>query len=111
MGPTYGDRLLAAIHAWQTDHGLPVSDVWSLKGWRTVLADGPRGLVKIGSAGLGVRRLQRTLNATGRVQLRTNGVFDAATVAAVRQWQSSAKQEVTGVLTSAQWKVLQTGRK
>lgn len=110
-GPVNGNyaSLLDAVHAWQEAHGMPVSDYWSRKNWMSILADGSRQVVKIGSAGRGVRRLQRALNASGHVRLGVKGVFDAGTDAAVRVWQKRAGVEVTGVVSAKQWLALQQG--
>ena len=108
---TYGAKLVAAVRAWQAAHGLPESDSWSRKAWMSLLADGARPVVKIGSAGSQVRRLQRALNASDHGALAVTGVFDPATRATVRVWQAKAGVEVTGVVSSRQWRALQAGRR
>lgn len=103
--------LTASVHAWQEAHDMPVSDYWSPRNWMSLLADGPTPVVKIGSAGSDVRRLQRALNASGPAAIRVRGVFDTGTQAAVRRWQRGADVAVTGVVSSRQWQVLQSGRR
>jgi peptidoglycan hydrolase-like protein with peptidoglycan-binding domain len=99
------------VHDWQQAHGMPVSDAWSPRNWMSLLADGPTPVVKIGSAGGDVRRLQRALNASGHAALPVRGVFDTGTQAAVRRWQRAADVAITGVVARRQWQVLQSGRR
>jgi len=106
---TFNDRLLDAVHTWQGDHGLPVSDTWTVRAWMTLLADGSRPVVKVGSAGSQVRRLQRALNAGTSARLPLTGVANTATITALRAWQDDADVKVTGVLSPRQWRKLQKG--
>ena len=66
---------------------------------------------KVGSAGPGVRRVQRALNAAGTPRLAVTGVYDAATDAAVRAWQQKNDLPVTGVVAQNSWKRLQAGHR
>ncbi len=109
LNGTYGPRLITAIQAWQTAHGMPASDYWSRKNWMSLLADGPRPVAKVGSAGPQVRRIQRALNASTLTSLKVTGVYDATTAAAVRTWQAKVDASVTGVLSARQWLTLQAG--
>ncbi|MFN8193063.1 MAG: DUF1906 domain-containing protein [Nocardioidaceae bacterium] len=109
LNGTYGPRLVEAVHAWQTAHGMTVSDYWSRKNWMSLLADGTRPVAKFGSAGPQVRRIQRALNASTLASLTVTGTYDAATVAAVRTWQARVDASVTGVLSGRQWLTLQAG--
>ena len=98
----YDDKLIAAVRAWQADHGMLVKDGWSRRNWMSLVAAGPRNLVKFGSAGAAVRRLQRALNATGHAQLNVRGVFNKNTDAAVRAWQKRRGFTTSGVVTATQ---------
>jgi peptidoglycan hydrolase-like protein with peptidoglycan-binding domain len=106
----YAGATLDAVHTWQSRRGMAVTDTWSRRNWISLLAAGPRQLVKFGSAGPEVRRLQRALNATGAVRLRVRGVFDARTDDATRAWQRQVGLRVTGVVTNGHWNALRTGR-
>ena len=77
----------------------------------TLLADGARPVVKVGSAGSAVRRLQRALTASGHVSVPAGGVYDTDTRAAVRLWQSAVDLQVTGVMSAKHWEILQSGRR
>jgi hypothetical protein len=98
-----------AVGSWQQAHGFKVTTTWQRKHWTALLAQGARPVVKIGSAGEGVHRLQRALNAAGTPRLAVTGVFDATTDAAVRTWQQQAGLPVTGVIAPRSWKQLQAG--
>lgn len=102
-----------ATNAWQSQHGFAVSPTWSRSNWMSLLAAGDRPVVKYGSAGPAVRRVQRALNAVAdRSQpLAATGVFDAATTVAVKAWQQSVGVQVSGVVGRQSWKALAAGRR
>jgi peptidoglycan hydrolase-like protein with peptidoglycan-binding domain len=76
----------------------------------TLLAAGDRKIIKFGSAGPEVRRVQRTLNAAALGKpVKTNGVFDSATNAAVRTWQAKVGLRVSGVISAESWDKLGAG--
>jgi peptidoglycan hydrolase-like protein with peptidoglycan-binding domain len=79
----------------------------------SLLAAGDRPVVKYGSAGPAVRRVQRALNAVAdRSQpLTATGVFDAATTIAVKDWQRSVGVQASGVVGTQSWKALAAGRR
>ena len=63
LGGSFTPQLLTAVQAWQTRTGFPVQQVWSRKNWATLFAAGAQPVLKFGSAGPDVRRVQRALNA------------------------------------------------
>ena len=76
------------------------------------LSSGAEPTVKVGSAGPAVRMLQRTLNARSRqARLPVSGTFDAATDAALREWQAKVGLEVSGVAGVDDWALLRAGRR
>ncbi len=99
----------AAIGAWQRAHGFKVKSKWQPKHWVALLSVGARTVAKVGSAGTGVARLQRSLNAATTSRLAITGVYDAPTDAAVRAWQSQVGLPMTGVVAGNSWKSLQRG--
>jgi peptidoglycan hydrolase-like protein with peptidoglycan-binding domain len=105
----YGARLRAAIARWQTARGFEPSTTWSRPHWVAALSHGPRRIIKFGSAGPAVRRLQRALNADG-ASLAINGVFGPATDKALKAWQTSMGLNPTGVAADATWWRLNVGR-
>jgi peptidoglycan hydrolase-like protein with peptidoglycan-binding domain len=90
--------------------GVPTSGVLTARTWTSLLSQGSDPLVKYGSGGRAVRRLQRALNAATDAGLAVDGVFAKAELRAVKgyQWQSGA--ESTGVVTPASWRQLRHGR-
>ena len=78
--------------------------------WGRLLTMGPTPLVKIGSASHAVRRVQRALNAVGDGGLEVTGVFDPATTAAVRAYQSARGLPANGVVALDTWTELTNGR-
>lgn len=90
--------------------GLPTDGVLGSRTWTSLLSQGGRPLVKYGSGGDAVRRLQRTLNAAIGADLEVDGVFAAAELRAVRHYQRETGREPTGVVTGAMWQQLGDGR-
>jgi peptidoglycan hydrolase-like protein with peptidoglycan-binding domain len=67
-------------------------------------------VVKFGSIGRAVRRLQRTLNAaTPGTDLRVTGVFAEKTDQALRGWQIAAGRRSSGVANAGTWAALASG--
>lgn len=109
----YNARTQDAAQAFQAKRGFPVSTTWSRRNWMSLLVAGDRPVVKYGSAGPAVRRVQRALNAiTDRATpLRATGVFDATTTIAVKAWQKSVGIEQSGVVGSVSWKAFAAGQR
>ena len=106
----YSPATIEAARAWQKQRGLPVSDTWDRTDWVTLLVAGPRAIVKFGSAGTEVRRIQRALNAAARgTRLDVTGVFAAATDKALRDYQARVGLTVSGVAAPPTWKALRAG--
>ncbi len=108
-GQYTGDTVKAA-KAWQVKRGFRATNGWTKSHWATLYAAGPRPALKTGSHGDDVLRLQRALNAVypaGR--LKSTGVYDASTLAAVRGYQQAVRVPVTGIANYRTWKKLRTG--
>lgn len=106
----YRARTIAAVRAWQQHYGFAASDQWNRKNWMSLLTHGSMTLLKYGSAGEAVRRLQRALNAADPATgLVTDGVFRASTVTALKTYQARTKRSATGVVTSDTWRDLFAG--
>ena len=110
----FGPRVVAAANAWQSKRGMPVQPVWSRRNWVSLLSAGDTPVVKFGSTGSAVRRVQRALSVAGSdataKAVRATGVFDAQTDKALRAWQKRVGVAVSGVAAGKTWQVLQAGK-
>ncbi len=78
--------------------------------WVALLARGPQPLVKFGSVGDPVRRLQRALTAALGKRVKVDGALSQATQRAVLRYQRKAGLPATGVVTDEVWARLNSGR-
>jgi peptidoglycan hydrolase-like protein with peptidoglycan-binding domain len=67
-------------------------------------------VLKYGSVGEGVRRVQRAMNAAVDARLPITGVYDRATVQAVRAYQHAVRTAPNGVVADPTWAQLAVGR-
>lgn len=86
------------------------SGVLTRASWTALLSKGRTPLVKYGSGGEPVRRLQRALDASGKAGLEVDGVFARKELRAVRHFQARTGLPRTGVVTDRVWHRLQRGR-
>ncbi|WP_372736407.1 glycoside hydrolase domain-containing protein [Nocardioides sp.] len=108
----YSNKLAAAIRAWKQQMGLKASDNWSRRNWVSLHATGTNPVLKAGSAGSDVRRLQRALNAASNSsRLPVNGVFDGFTARALEGYQARKKITASGIANTATWAALVAGRR
>ncbi len=107
---TYDGATVSAARAWQAKRSLRPSDKWNRRHWATLYAAGRRPALKTGSYGHDVLRVQRALNGVNpKARLRSTGVFDKPTAAAVRAYQSRVRVRTSGVVNYATWKRLAAG--
>jgi hypothetical protein len=100
-----------AVTRFQRQHdGLPTNGQIGARTWTSLLAQGPRPLVKFGSGGDAVRRLQRALNAATKADLEVDGTFARPEARAVTHYQRETGRARTGVVTGATWAALAGGR-
>jgi hypothetical protein len=108
----YSKATVAAANAWQTGHGFTARQTWGLRHWVTLLAAGPRPVLKTGSAGPAVRNVQRALNAaSSSSRIVVTGVWNAATATALTAWQGRHDLPATGIMAASSWAELQSGRR
>ena len=106
----YDDATVAAANAWKSARGFPVQPRFAPRHWVALLSEGAKPVLKIGSAGPDVRRLQRALSAADpQAHVTATGVFDATTDAALRAWQERNGLTVTGVAAPNTWQKLWKG--
>lgn len=107
----YDKATQRAVTRFQRRHdGLPTNGALGSRTWTSLLSQGGRPLVKYGSGGDAVRRLQRSLNAAIGANLEVDGIFAGAELRAVRHYQRETGRAGTGVVTGATWQQLGDGR-
>ena len=106
----YDEPTVAAATAWMAARGFSVQQRFAPRHWVALLSEGGKPVLKIGSAGSDVRRLQRALSAADRrARVTATGVFDAKTDAALRDWQERNGMPRTGVAAPNTWRKLWAG--
>ncbi|MGZ4491112.1 MAG: glycoside hydrolase domain-containing protein [Nocardioidaceae bacterium] len=105
----FDDAFGLAVAKFRAAHGLGTRSAVTRRTWGVLHALGTAPLLKYGSAQAAVRRLQRALNALHGARLAVTGVFDDATTAAVRTYQTDHALDATGVVTPDLWALLQAG--
>ncbi|HET9872977.1 MAG TPA: peptidoglycan-binding protein [Propionibacteriaceae bacterium] len=76
--------------------------------WTALLSRGSRPTLRMGDRGTAVKRLQRSLTASGR-SVPVTGYFGPITKNAVRSLQRSQGWTASGTATAGVWRALQTG--
>jgi hypothetical protein len=105
----YNDGTERAVERFQATRGLRVTGSTPRSTWTALLSEGSTPVVKIGSGGPKVRRLQRSLNAAVHAGLVVDGLFGPATTSAVRAYQRELGLRRTGVVDPVTWVSLQSG--
>lgn len=106
----YGDKLFRRVLKFQVRHGITPTGRVNRRTWVALLADGSRRIVKRGSTGSEVRKLQRALNAVLHQGPRITGYFGPGTAGAVKRYQARMDHARTGVVTPRTWRALSQGR-
>ena len=106
---TYDKATAEAARAYRAKVGLPARGSMTKAVWTSILARGHHPLMKYGSAGHAVRRLQRALNAADGAAVPVSGVFESSTTAAVKGYQAAHGLPRTGVVTDHLWTMLRAG--
>jgi hypothetical protein len=107
---TFNAKTLAAVQAWEKANALPIRASFSRRAWMTLVATGAEPVLKQGSTGPAVRRVQRALNAaTPGTGLTIGGVFDKSTTRALRVYQRQIGVAAEGVVNPKVWDALTTG--
>jgi hypothetical protein len=108
----FNKRTLAAVQSWRTRHGKTAGLAWTRPDWIQLLTHGAKPVLKIGSRGPEVRRLQRALVAAEPARrLRITGYFDPTTAAAVTAYKRRTGLSARiWVVNRATWAMLSRGR-
>ncbi|HTW18386.1 MAG TPA: glycoside hydrolase domain-containing protein [Nocardioides sp.] len=77
--------------------------------WVALVSRGSRPLLKVGSTGDPVRRVQRALGAALGIRIRVDGLMSPRTSKAVARFQKRERLERTGNVTIQTWQRLQAG--
>jgi len=101
--------VVRSVRSFQRHHDLRVTGKADAATWTVLLAKGTTPLLKVGSTGEAVRRLQRALGAATSRRARVTGVFSDRTAAAVRRYQEQVGLAPTAVVAADTWSALQLG--
>jgi hypothetical protein len=108
----YDDATVAAAGAWMSANALGAQAKFAPRYWVSLLSQGGKPVLKVGSAGSDVRRLQRALSAADKhARVTATGVFDLTTDAALRAYQAKVGLAVTGVAAPSSWRKLWQGER
>ncbi|WP_203336390.1 glycoside hydrolase domain-containing protein [Nocardioides limicola] len=107
----YTDNLRRAIRAFRAAHPGKVAATFNRRNWVQLHARGGQPVLKVGSTGPAVRRVQRAMNAAGGPKLAITGAFDRATETAVKEYQRKVGVTASGVISLDRWQVLTEGRR
>jgi len=103
----FGKQTELAVKAFQTVFGLEPDGIVGPITWLNIdEADKSEPLLKKGSKGLPVRRLQKRMQLAGFAIPEVNGRFGPKTEAAVRTLQKQAGIQVDGVVGPQTWRVV-----
>jgi peptidoglycan hydrolase-like protein with peptidoglycan-binding domain/exopolysaccharide biosynthesis protein len=107
---TFDAGTSAAVRAFQQDHGLTATGVVDSHTWTALLSAGDTPVIRNGSSGYPVTRLQRALTAALSVGVGIDGGFGPETDQAVHDYQSSRGLGADGICGAQTWGALQTGK-
>ena len=105
----YDAGLGAAVKKFRTSRGLSAGTATTQSTWVALLSHGGDKVLKLGSASPAVRRLQRALNAADHAHLKVSGIYNRATVSAVKRYQRDHHRARTGVVAPVLWRKFHSG--
>ena len=104
---TFGAQTETAVKQFQQQRGIPVDGIVGRVSWINIdEADQSEPVLRIGSSGLPVRRLQSRMSAVGFDTGGVDGRFGAKTEQAVKQLQQQASLSVDGVVGPKTWTIV-----
>jgi len=104
---TFGAQTETAVKKFQQQRGIPVDGIVGRVSWINIdEADQSEPVLRIGSNGLPVRRLQSRMSAVGFDTGGVDGRFGAKTEQAVKQLQQQASLSVDGVVGPKTWAIV-----
>jgi peptidoglycan hydrolase-like protein with peptidoglycan-binding domain len=103
----FGARTENAVKAFQTAREIPADGVVGRVTWINIdEADQSEPVLRVGSSGLPVRRLQSRMTAVGFNTGGVDGRFGQATELAVKDLQQQSRLAVDGVVGASTWAVV-----
>jgi cell wall-associated NlpC family hydrolase len=96
------------LRSFQSSHDVNVTGKVYGSSWTALLSRGSQPSLHKGSTGAAVRRLQRSLTASGR-PVTVTGTYGSATVKAVKSVQRARHLKATGNADRTVWRLLQSG--
>ncbi len=96
------------LKKFQRDHHVNPSGNVYASSWVALISRGSRPTLKVGDRGRSVKRLQNSLNASGRT-VKATSYYGTATASAVKSVQRAGKLRPTGIATVSVWNLLQAG--
>lgn len=106
---TYDATTVAGVKKAQQKLDLKVTGKVDRRTWVALLARGAGPLVKVGSTGDPVRRVQRALTAALGKPVKVDGALSKKTAKAVSKYQRKTGLPVTGVVNDEVWAALLAG--
>ncbi|MDQ6935421.1 MAG: peptidoglycan-binding protein, partial [Actinomycetota bacterium] len=106
---TWSRATVVAVTGFQRRVKHRISGTFWVTDWVSLLSAGAAPVVKLGSASPSVRRVQRSLNAALGADLTITGLFDGATQAKLRAYQTKLHLSATSVAAAPTWTALQRG--
>ncbi|MGH1561332.1 glycoside hydrolase domain-containing protein [Mumia sp. DW29H23] len=108
--PVHGAKAQRAVKRFQAAHGWAQTGVISRRVWVALLSDGSAPVLKRGSTGKYVYRLQRSLTAALGRSVPRNGLFDATTERAVLDYRKKVKLPAWRTAEPRLWASLRAGK-
>lgn len=107
---SYGAGTREAVLRFQRGRRLDGTGRLNRRTWTALLAAGPRVVLKRGSVGPPVRRLQRALNAALPRSIEVSGYFGPRTASALRRYHERVGLHDVVVVNNRTWEALGEGR-
>lgn len=108
----YGGLTRAAVRRYRVSQGLSATTSTTRTTWIRLLSDGRTGstpVLKTGSTGPAVHRVQQALTAAGVRSGASTGYLEATTRVQVKEYQRRVGLKRTGVVSTATWAKLLSG--
>ena len=106
----YGSGTKRAVKKFRVSQGLSNQAVVTRTTWIRLLSARTAPVLKVGSSGAAVHKLQQSLAAAGVRKEVSTGLFDKTTSTQVKAYQKRLKLSQTGVAGTTTWAALKSGQ-